>query len=40
MNAVWKGVDALGETPQFQQMGITAAEYAASGPGIVHQKCF
>ena len=37
---VWKGGDALASLDAFQQMWISRVEYEASGPSIVHRKCF
>jgi len=38
--SVWIGGSILGSLSTFQQMWIDKKEYAESGPGIVHRKCF
>ncbi|KAL3875057.1 hypothetical protein ACJMK2_037995 [Sinanodonta woodiana] len=38
--SVWIGGSILASLSTFSQMWITKQEYAESGPGIVHRKCF
>lgn len=39
-HSVWIGGSILTSLSTFQQMWISAQEYAESGPSIVHRKCF
>jgi actin len=38
--SVWIGGSILASLSTFQGMWISKAEYAESGPSIVHRKCF